>query len=115
MFKATMAAAVFFVAGASLAAAAEPTVSGNNVTLKTVTVTYPSSTRVFPGVGAGADAINANCVTCHSASMVFVQPPLSKQTWTNEVTKMRKVYGAPIAEADVPAIIDYLAALKPAP
>jgi hypothetical protein len=45
--------------------------------------------------------------------MVLLQPPLSKQAWTDEVTKMRKVYGAPVAEADVPAIVDYLAALKP--
>ena len=113
MFKAAMAAALYVVSAASVASASEPTVSADGVTLKTVTVTYPTSNRDFPG--PGADAINTNCVTCHSAGMVFVQPPLSKQAWTDEVTKMRKVYGAPVAETDVPGIVDYLAALKPSP
>ena len=111
LVKATLAVAAVLFSGASVAAGPEPVASGNGVTLKTLTVTYPTSTRVFPG--AGADAINANCVTCHSAGMVLLQPPLSKQAWADEVTKMRKVYGAPVAEADVPAIVDYLAALQP--
>ncbi|WP_158809357.1 cytochrome c [Beijerinckia sp. L45] len=111
MLRATTAAALVLLSGASLATASEPSVSANGVTLRSVTITYPTSSRDFPG--PGADAINANCVTCHSAGMVFVQPPLSKQAWTDEVTKMRKVYGAPVAEADVPEIVDYLAALKP--
>jgi hypothetical protein len=33
-----------------------------------------------------------------------------KDFWQAEVTKMIKVYGAPIEEKDVPAIVDYLAA-----
>ena len=93
------------------AAAAEPsTVSGGGITLKTAAVTLPSDRRQFPG-GAGADAINANCLTCHSAGMVLTQPPLAKADWEAEVGKMRKVYGAPVADADVPAIVAYLTAL----
>lgn len=38
---------------------------------------------------------------------------MSKATWAEEVAKMAKVYGAPIAEQDVPAIVDYLAGLHP--
>ena len=110
LVKATLSIAAVLVLGASLAAGLEPVAAGNGVTLKSVTVTYPTSTRVF--LGAGADAINASCVTCHSAGMVLAQPPLSKAEWTVEVAKMRKVYGAPVAETDVPAIVDYLAALK---
>jgi len=33
-----------------------------------------------------------------------------KDFWLAEVTKMIKTYGAPIDEADVPKIVDYLAA-----
>ena len=33
-----------------------------------------------------------------------------KDFWTAEVTKMIKVYGAPIEDADVGKIVDYLAA-----
>ena len=35
-------------------------------------------------------------------------PAFKKAFWEAEVTKMIKVYGAPIDEADVPKIVDYL-------
>jgi hypothetical protein len=38
-----------------------------------------------------------------------------KASWQAEVTKMIKVYGAPIAEGDVAGIVDYLAPLIEAP
>ena len=69
---------------------------------------------MFPG-GASADAINANCVTCHSAGMVLNQPALSRADWTAEVHKMARVYKAPVSPGDQAAIIDYLAATKGAP
>ena len=40
------------------------------------------------------------------------QPALPKPGWEAEVAKMRNVFKAPIAEADVAAIVDYLAAVK---
>lgn len=40
-----------------------------------------------------------------------MQPPKKGQVfWTAEVTKMIKVYGAPIDESDAKAIVDSLAA-----
>jgi len=50
----------------------------------------------------------------HSAGMVLTQPHLSSADWQAEVEKMRNAYKAPIADADVPAIVDYLANLKSA-
>ncbi len=47
--------------------------------------------------------------------MVLTQPKLSKAQWTETVNKMVHVYKAPIDEADVKAIVDYLAAMKPQP
>jgi len=42
----------------------------------------------------------------HSAAWAEIQEGL----WQAEVTKMIKVYGAPIDDADVGKIVDYLAA-----
>ena len=79
--------------------------------LKPVEIELPDSDKMFPD-GPGADAINNNCLACHSADMVLNQPALSKQAWTAEVHKMINNYRAPIAPEDVGAIVDYLTALK---
>jgi cytochrome c553 len=81
------------------------------VTLYSVSVNFPGSDRTFPG-GAGADAINRNCLICHSAGMVLTQPGLSRHDWQDEVDKMLNFYKAPIPPKDVPAIVDYLANLR---
>ena len=79
--------------------------------LKSVKIDLPDSDRMFPA-GPGSDAINNNCLACHSAGMVLNQPSLSKQAWTAEVNKMINNYKAPIAPEDVGPIVDYLTALK---
>ena len=81
---------------------------------KSVKVELPTGDRVFPG-GDKADAINNNCVACHSAGMVLNQPSLKKAVWSNEVHKMIAVYKAPVSAADADAVIAYLAATKGAP
>ena len=88
--------------------AAGSSVSAARVTLHSVSVDLPNSERSFPG-GGDAEAINANCLTCHSAGMVLNQPMLTRAAWQAEVEKMRGQYKAPINEADVPAIVAYLA------
>jgi len=78
------------------------TASGNDVqSLKSVKVELPES-------GAAADAINNNCLACHSVAMVLNQPALSKTAWEAEVKKMINVYKAPIDQADVEGIVSYL-------
>lgn len=79
--------------------------------IKSTTVDIPSGDSLFPG-GARADAINNNCLACHSADMVLNQPALPKATWEAEVHKMINVYKAPIDDADVPAIVNYLASIR---
>ena len=55
----------------------------------------------------------ANCSGCHSLDYVSTQPPAKGLAfWQAEVTKMIRVYGAPIAEADGAAIARYLAATR---
>jgi hypothetical protein len=79
--------------------------------LKSVKIDLPDSDRMFPD-GPGSDAINNNCLACHSAGMVLNQPALSKQAWAAEVTKMINNYKAPVAPEDVGPIVEYLTALK---
>jgi hypothetical protein len=79
--------------------------------LKSVKIDVPDSDRMFPD-GPGSDAINNNCLACHSAGMVLNQPSLSKQAWTAEVNKMIDNYKAPVASEDVGTIVEYLTALK---
>jgi hypothetical protein len=81
--------------------------------LKPVKIDLPDSDNMFPD-GPGSDAINNNCLACHSADMVLNQPELSKQAWAAEVTKMINAYKAPVAPEDVGPIVEYLAGLKDA-
>jgi hypothetical protein len=81
------------------------------IELKSVKIDLPDSDTMFPA-GPGSDAINNNCLACHSAGMVLNQPRLSEQAWAAEVNKMINNYKAPIAADDVGAIVGYLAALK---
>ena len=99
----------------SLAAEGAPgapsTVTGGGVTLHSVSVEFPDPGRMFPG-DSKADAINNNCLACHSAGMVLTQPVLSRAEWQSEVDKMRNTYKAPVDASDVTSIVDYLVALK---
>jgi cytochrome c553 len=81
--------------------------------IKSTTVDLPSGDSLFPG-GPRADAINNNCLACHSADMVLNQPALPRATWEAEVHKMINVYRAPIDNADVSAIVDYLSRIRDA-
>jgi hypothetical protein len=90
---------------------ARTSVSGGGITLQSVSLDFPTSDRMFPG-GSSADAINNNCLACHSAGMVLTQPAMPRAAWSDEVNKMRNTYKAPVAAEDVPAIVAYLATQK---
>ena len=96
-----------------LSAASMPLVAraATPLQLKSVKIDLPDSDKMFPD-GPGSDAINNNCLACHSADMVLNQPALSKQAWAAEVNKMINNYKAPVAPEDVATIVDYLSSLK---
>jgi hypothetical protein len=80
-----------------------------------VSIELPFSTALYPDLGGGAppaDAVNNNCLSCHSAEMVLTQPRLTRAEWAGEVTKMRNVFKAPIDPADDAAIIAWLTAMS---
>jgi hypothetical protein len=95
---------------AAASASASTNVSQTFV-LKSVSVELPTSDITFPG-GMAADAINANCLSCHSAGMVLTQPNLTKAAWAAEVDKMIHAFKAPIDQSNVAAIVDYLSQTK---
>ena len=72
-------------------------------------IDLPEETAAFKP-GPHLELVNARCRICHSADYVATQPPnLPRATWNAEVVKMKKVYGAPIADEDIEPIVDYLA------
>lgn len=73
---------------------------------KSVSVDLPDGTEQF--AGNDADAVNRNCLACHSADMVLNQPAMTRPAWQAEVAKMIGTYKAPVAQQDVEAIVAYL-------
>jgi mono/diheme cytochrome c family protein len=76
------------------------------------TYTLPKETSAFKP-GPNLEVVQNNCTGCHSADYVNIQPrgpKFKKDFWQAEVMKMIKVYGAPIDEADIGKIVDYLTA-----
>jgi hypothetical protein len=51
----------------------------------------------------------ASCVACHSAEYMLYQPPTAPRPyWDAMVKRMKAVFKAPIDDADMPVIVDYL-------
>ena len=78
--------------------------------LRTTSIALPADEARF--TGPGADMLERNCLACHSATMISHQPRLTATQWRDVVRKMQNAYHAPIADEDVPEIVERLAALK---
>lgn len=64
---------------------------------------------------ADAPLVQMNCLACHSASMITVQPKMDAAHWAAEVDKMRGVYKAPVSDEDatrLPAILARMQAAR---
>jgi len=60
----------------------------------------------------GYTSFKQNCMSCHSARYIQMQPDLPEKTWTAIVTKMQKSFGAPVADSSVKEIVQYLVSIK---
>lgn len=50
-----------------------------------------------------------SCVACHSAEYMAYQPPTAARPyWDTMVKRMKTVFNAPIDDADIPVLVDYL-------
>jgi hypothetical protein len=59
-----------------------------------------------------AEAVDRNCLSCHSTETILNQPALSREVWKAEIDKMRTAYGAQIdLEAD-DGILAYLTTIN---
>jgi sulfite dehydrogenase (cytochrome) subunit B len=99
----SMMASVAAIAGISQSA-------GVAVRAKPLSYELPPETAAFRP-GPNLEVAQGNCTACHSADYIKTQPQgpqFKKDFWQAEVTKMIKVYGAPIDEADVGKIVEYL-------
>jgi len=57
----------------------------------------------------GLDLVEGNCAACHSLDYVQMNSPfLNAAGWDAEVSKMIKLFGAPISDEDAKKIADYL-------
>jgi mono/diheme cytochrome c family protein len=72
-----------------------------------VSVELPKSPTLFPP-GTGADIAISQCLTCHSAEMVLLQPALTQSEWAAEINKMRNSFGARLPADQVEALVEYL-------
>ena len=60
-------------------------------------------------VDGGYALVQRDCLICHSAQYVQYQPSSSPRAyWEATVKKMKKPFGAPFSDEDIPAIVDYL-------
>ncbi len=78
---------------------------------KPISYQLPEETAQFKP-GPNLETVKNNCTACHSADYVQIQPQgpkFKKDFWAAEVTKMIKVYGASIDDADIGKIVEYLA------
>lgn len=85
--------------------------ASGSLTAKPISYALPDETAAFKP-GNNMDVAVNNCTACHSADYIQTQPrgpKFGKDFWQAEVTKMIKVYGAPIDDADAGKIVDYLA------
>ena len=58
--------------------------------------------------GPQREVFASACLSCHSTRYITMQPIVPAPKWEENVKKMIKTYGAPIDEADVPKIVEYL-------
>src|SRR2546430_17575234 len=83
-------------------------VTSAGVACVTVTITLPPES-IAPDAGRGMDQTQTSCRMCHSLDYITTQPGGGTAQWQGVVTKMMKVYGAPITDPDVKLIEEYLA------
>ncbi len=75
-------------------------------------ITLPADgVALRPSPLPGYAKAQADCVSCHSAEYMIMQPPNAGRPYWDAMTKrMKAVFKAPFDDSDIPAIVDYLAA-----
>jgi hypothetical protein len=70
----------------------------------------PDTVVLKPSSMPGYAKAMAQCTSCHSAEYMQYQPPTAPRAyWDAMVHRMKAVFKAPVPDADMPDIVDYLA------
>ena len=59
-------------------------------------------------MGKGFDAVQANCLMCHSFGYIINQGRQPRKFWSGKIEKMIKEFKAPISKEDAKTIEDFL-------
>jgi sulfite dehydrogenase (cytochrome) subunit B len=79
-----------------------------SATVKTIDLPADGVT-LKPSSLPGYPLAQANCAICHSAEYMQYQPAsAARPYWDAMVRRMKTVFKAPINDADMPALVDYL-------
>jgi sulfite dehydrogenase (cytochrome) subunit B len=79
-----------------------------SATMKTIQLP-PDGVQLKPSALPGYAKAQGNCVACHSAEYMLYQPPTAPRAyWDAMVKRMKTVFKAPLNDADMPDIVDYL-------
>jgi hypothetical protein len=81
------------------------------MTGETVRIELPPGDDVLPD-RRHAEAVDRNCLSCHSTETILNQPALSREVWKAEIDKMRTVFGAQIDPDADDAILAYLTTIN---
>jgi hypothetical protein len=69
----------------------------------------PDGIQLKPSALPGYAKAQAICAACHSAEYMQYQPPTAARPyWEAMVKRMKVVFKAPVDDADMPLIVDYL-------
>ena len=83
--------------------------TGNTSYVGTETIVMPPDDAYATlAPGPGAELTQRQCVLCHSTDYIVMQPRGGARQWEGVVTKMIKVFGAPVDEQDAKTIVEYL-------
>jgi len=75
------------------------------------TIDLPPGDEVLPD-RPNAEAVDRNCLLCHSSETILNQPALSRDIWAAEIDKMRTAFGAQISPDSDDAILAYLTTIN---
>ena len=70
----------------------------------------PDGVQLKPSALPGYAKAQAICAACHSAEYLQYQPATAPRAyWENMTRRMKLVFKAPVADEDIPLIVEYLA------
>jgi sulfite dehydrogenase (cytochrome) subunit B len=96
---------ILVTTGALLAALPVPLGAEQKGNVKSIELPYMP---VDLANGPDQDMVSRYCGICHGVEYIPMQPKLSKAQWGATVTKMIKVFGAPVPQEDTDKIVGYL-------